>query len=65
MSDAQLWYERIGTWLREERHRRGWTIYDVAAVAETSGVAVSRWERGLQRMKAHHYVALQEEGLLP
>lgn len=61
----QAWYARLGAVLREERRRRGWTIYDVAAVAGVSGVAVSRWERGLSRMSAWHYTQLREEGLLP
>lgn len=59
------WYEQIGSALRVTRKKRGQTIYDVAAVVGTSAVAISRWERGLDRMKAWHYVLLQREGLLP
>lgn len=36
----------FGTWLRAERKKRGKTIYDIAALAEVSHVAVSDWERG-------------------
>lgn len=61
----QAWYARLGRALKEERLRRGWTLYDAAAVAGVSHAAISRWERGLDRMKAWHYVALKEEGLLP
>lgn len=60
----QEWYARLGQMLREERHRRAWTIYDVAAIVGTSGMTVSRWERGLRRMKAREYDLLRREGLL-
>ena len=58
------WYRRIGAELREERKRRGWTIYDVAALLGHSGMAVSAWERGLRRMKAYDYDRLRKEGLV-
>ena len=65
-SDAEhRWYEDIGRTLRERRKERGWTIYDVAAAVGTRQSAISRWENGLDRMKAHHYDALRREGLLP
>jgi transcriptional regulator with XRE-family HTH domain len=59
------WYLGLGEALRGNRQLRGWTIYDVAAVVGTSGVAVSLWERGMRRMKAYHYTLLRREGLLP
>lgn len=61
----RTWYERLGRTLRETRLSRGWTIYDVAAVAEVSGATVSRWEHGSGRMKAYQYVSLKGVGLLP
>lgn len=61
----RAFYERIGRTIRAERRKRGWTIYDVAALCDVSGVAVSRWERGLDRMKAWPYEVMRREGLLP
>ena len=61
----QQWYDQLGRLLRQSRKNRGWTIYDVAAVAEVRQSAVSRWERGLDRMKAYQYDRLRREGLLP
>lgn len=61
----QDWYTLMGVTLRGERRKRGWTIYDVAALCDVSGVAVSRWERGLDRMKAWPYEVMRREGLLP
>lgn len=61
----QEWYRRIGEHLRQERKRRGWTTYDVAAITDTSAVAIGFWERGLRRMRAYHYAVLRQEGLVP
>lgn len=61
----QDWYARIGDALRQERCRRGWTIYDLGVLVNRSGMWVSTVERGLRRMKAYDYYVLQREGLLP
>ena len=58
------WYLILGASLRFNRAARGMTIYDVAAITGTTGVAVSRWERGLRHMKAYQYNLLRREGLL-
>ena len=60
----QDWYAQVGATLRSERQKRGWTIYDVAALLGVSAVAVSHWERAQRRMRAHYYVQLRTEGLL-
>lgn len=62
--DEQQFYDELAADLRYARRQRGWTIYDVAAVAGVTATAVSYWERAVRRMKAHHYVALREEGLV-
>jgi transcriptional regulator with XRE-family HTH domain len=64
MTDERRWYELLGGSLRFNRAAKGMTIYDVAAITGTSGVSVSRWERGLQRMQAYHYDLLRQAGLL-
>lgn len=64
-SHERIWYRTVGARLRIEREKRGWALYDVAAVLGVSGNAVSLWERGLRRMKAYHYDQLRREGLLP
>jgi transcriptional regulator with XRE-family HTH domain len=61
----QEWYAGVGECLRGNRERLGWTLYDVAAIVGTTGATVSRWERGVQRLKAYQYVVLQRERLLP
>lgn len=58
------WYAAVGQSLRRERKRRGWTIYDVAATVDRSGVWVSKVERGLTRLKAYDYERLAREGLV-
>ncbi len=58
------WYDRLGTSLRQERHRRGWTIYDLGALVNRSGMWVSSVERGLLRLKAYDYDLLRREGLV-
>ena len=63
MTERQ-WYSGIGQHVRLERKRRGWTIYDVAALVGRSGMWVSSIERGLIRMKAYDYYRLRQEGLL-
>lgn len=63
MTEAE-WYFRLGRRLRAERTRRGLTIYDVAALVDVSGVAVSYWERGLRRMKAREYDVLRRSGMV-
>jgi transcriptional regulator with XRE-family HTH domain len=61
----RFWYEQQGQFLRRERRKRGWTIYDVAAIAGVSGPAISRWESGTRHMHAYAYWQLRREGLLP
>jgi transcriptional regulator with XRE-family HTH domain len=63
-STERHWYTILGGSLRFNRAAKGMTIYDVAAITGTSGVSVSRWERGLQRMAAYHYDLLRQAGLL-
>lgn len=63
MTERQ-WYSGIGQRIRQERKRRGWTIYDLGALVDRSGMWVSSVERGLIRMKAYDYHRLREEGLL-
>lgn len=58
------WYRRIGLELYDARRKRGWTLWDVAVALDVTAAAVSRWERGLQRMNAYYYTRLREEGLL-
>lgn len=65
MKHEREWYDGIGECLRGSRERRGWTLYDVAAVVGTTPITVSRWERGLRRMSAFPYDLLRREGLLP
>jgi transcriptional regulator with XRE-family HTH domain len=60
----QDWYDRLGAMLRQERQRRGWTIYDVGSLVNRSGMWVSVVERGLRRMKAYDYDLLRREGLV-
>lgn len=58
------WYLMLGASLHLNRKRRGWTLYDVAAAIGTNAMTISRWERGLRRMKAYQYDLLRREGLL-
>ena len=60
----QEFYADLAADLRYARQQRRWTIYDVAAVADVSATAVSRWERRKQRMNAYHYTRLRLEGLV-
>ena len=62
--NVAAWYDRIGAELREERRRRGWTQADVGAVIDATGASVSRYERGIDHMKAHTYLLLRREGLI-
>ena len=65
MADAERdWYIELGQHIREERQKRGWTIYDLGAVVGRSGMWVSSAERGLRRMKALDYYLLVREGLI-
>lgn len=59
------WYAAVGQSLRRERARRGWTIYDVAAVVGRTGKWVSEVERAVTRIKAFDYHRLRAEGLVP
>lgn len=58
------WYLMVGASLHLNRMQRGWSMADVAAVADTTHVTVSRWERGMRRMRAYQYDLLRREGLL-
>ena len=60
----QEFYADLAADLRYARQQRGWTLYDVAAIADVSAVAVSRWERRKARMHAYHYAKLRAEGLV-
>ena len=62
--NEERWNANVGQALRDERRRRGWTIYDVAALVNRSGAWVSRVERGIEGMKAYDYWRLRLEGLL-
>lgn len=61
----QEWYDNLGRILRDERKRRNLTQADVGVIVEVTGAAVSRWERGVDRMKAYAHHVLRCEGLLP
>lgn len=61
----QDWYDHLGRSLRAERKRRGMTQADVGVIVDVTGAAVSRWERGVDRMKAYAHHVLRCEGLLP
>ena len=61
----QDWYDNLGRVLRDERKRRGLTQADVGAIVDVTGAAVSRWERGTDRMKAYALHQLRAEGILP
>jgi transcriptional regulator with XRE-family HTH domain len=61
----QEYYDNLGRVLRDERKRRGMTQADVGVIVEVTGAAVSRWERGTDRMKAYAHHQLRCDGLLP
>lgn len=61
----QEYYDTLGRTLRAERKQRGMTQADVGAIVDVTGAAVSRWERGIDRMKAYALHLLRAEGLLP
>lgn len=61
----QEWYDHLGRVLRSERKRRGMTQADVGVIVDVTGAAVSRWERGVDCMKAYAHHLLRCDGLLP
>lgn len=60
----QEWYTNLGRVLRDERKRRGMTQADIGAIVDVTSAAVSRWERGMDRMKAYAHHLLRCEGIL-
>ena len=63
--NEQEYYDNLGHVLREERKRRNLTQADVGAILDLTGASVSRYERGVDRMKAYALHQLRVEGILP